>query len=209
MTAADLAAVREQFVAATRRAAAAGFDVVELHMAHGYLLHEFLSPLANRRDDEYGGPLELRMRFPLEVAAAVRAAWPQARPLFVRVSATDWAEGGWSADDTVVFARRLKDAGVDLVDCSSGGLVAHARVPVGPGYQAPFAARVRREAGVATGAVGMITEPFQAEQIVATGGADAVLLARELLRDPYWPLRAARALGAEAAWPDQYLRARP
>ena len=209
MTAADIAAVREQFVAATRRAAAAGFDVVELHMAHGYLLHEFLSPLANRRDDEYGGPLERRMRFPLEVAAAVRAAWPQARPLFVRVSATDWAEGGWSADDTAVFARRLKDAGVDLVDCSSGGLVAHARVPVGPGYQAPFAARVRREAGVATGAVGMITEPFQAEQIVATGGADAVLLARELLRDPYWPLRAARALGAEAAWPEQYLRARP
>ncbi|MDD5562806.1 MAG: NADH:flavin oxidoreductase/NADH oxidase [Thermoanaerobaculaceae bacterium] len=209
MTAADLEAVRAQFVAAARRAAAVGFQVVELHAAHGYLLHEFLSPLSNRRDDGYGGSLEGRMRFPLEVAAAVRAAWPEERPLFVRISATDWAAGGWDADEAVQFARRLKEAGVDLVDCSSGGLVANARVPVGPGYQTPFAARIRREAGVASGAVGMITEPAQAEQIVATGEADAVLLARALLRDPYWPLRAAHALGAEGAWPDQYLRARP
>ncbi len=209
MTAADLEAVRAQFVAAARRAAAVGFQVVELHAAHGYLLHEFLSPLSNRRDDGYGGSLEGRMRFPLEVAAAVRAAWPEERPLFVRISATDWAAGGWDADEAVQFARRLKETGVDLVDCSSGGLVANARVPVGPGYQTPFAARIRREAGVASGAVGMITEPAQAEQIVATGEADAVLLARALLRDPYWPLRAAHALGAEGAWPDQYLRARP
>ncbi len=205
----DLAAVREQFVAAARRAAGAGFQVVELHMAHGYLLHQFLSPLSNRRDDDYGGSLERRMRFPLEVAAAVRAAWPEELPLFVRISATDWVAGGWGPDDAVAFARRLKDAGVDLVDCSSGGLVPSAQVPAGPGYQTPFAARVRREAGIASGAVGMITEPAQAEQIVATGEADAVLLARELLRDPYWPLRAAHALGAEGPWPKQYLRARP
>jgi 2,4-dienoyl-CoA reductase-like NADH-dependent reductase (Old Yellow Enzyme family) len=209
MTAGELEAVREQFVAATLRAATAGFQVVELHMAHGYLLHEFLSPLSNRRDDAYGGSLEHRMRFPLEVAAAVRAVWPDERPLFVRISATDWADGGWGPDDAVAFARKLKAAGVDLVDCSSGGLVPNARVPVGPGYQTPFAARVRREAGVASGAVGMITAPAQAEQIVATGEADAVLLARELLRDPYWPLHAAHALGADVAWPNQYLRARP
>ncbi len=209
MAEADLAAVRGQFVAAARRAAGAGFQVVELHIAHGYLLHQFLSPLSNRRDDGYGGTLDGRMRFPLEVAAAVRAAWPEELPLFVRISATDWVEGGWGPDDAVAFARRLKDAGVDLVDCSSGGLVPNAQVPVGPGYQTPFAARVRREAGIASGAVGMITEPFQAEQIVATGEADAVLLARALLRDPYWPLHAAHALGAEGAWPDQYLRARP
>ncbi len=209
MTEADLAAVREQFVAAARRAAGAGFQVVELHVAHGYLLHQFLSPLSNRRDDGYGGTLEGRMRFPLEVAAAVRAAWPEELPLFVRVSATDWVEGGWGPDDTVAFARRLKEAGVDLVDCSSGGLVPNAQVPVGPGYQTPFAARVRREAGIASAAVGMITEPFQAEQLVANGEADAVLLARALLRDPYWPLHAAHALGAEGAWPKQYLRARP
>jgi 2,4-dienoyl-CoA reductase-like NADH-dependent reductase (Old Yellow Enzyme family) len=209
MTAADLESVREQFVAAARRAAAVGFQVVELHMAHGYLLHEFLSPLSNRRNDGYGGSLERRMRFPLEVAAAVRGVWPEERPLFVRISATDWAEGGWGPDDAVGFAGKLKEAGVDLVDCSSGGLVPTAQVPVGPGYQTPFAARVRREAGVASGAVGMITEPYQAEQIVATGEADAVLLARALLRDPYWPLHAAHALGAEGAWPNQYLRARP
>ncbi len=209
MTAADLESVREQFVAAARRAAAVGFQAVELHMAHGYLLHEFLSPLSNRRDDAYGGDLERRMRFPLEVTAAVRAVWPEELPLLVRISATDWADGGWGPDDAVAFARKLKEAWVDLVDCSSGGLVPNAQVPVGPGYQTPFAARVRREAGVASGAVGMITDPAQAEQIVATGEADAVLLARALLRDPYWPLHAAHALGAECAWPDQYLRARP
>ena len=209
MTAADIEEVRKQFAAATVRARASGFRVIELHMAHGYLCHEFLSPLSNRRTDGYGGSLENRMRFALEVTKAVRTAWPSELPLFARISATDWAEGGWTADEAVEFARRLKRAGVDLVDCSSGGLVPHARVPVGPGYQTPFAARIRAEAGVATGAVGMITEPAQAEQIVATGQADAVLLARQLLREPYWPLRAAHALGAEAQWPVQYLRARP
>jgi 2,4-dienoyl-CoA reductase-like NADH-dependent reductase (Old Yellow Enzyme family) len=209
MTAADLEEVRTQFVNATRRALAAGFRAVELHMAHGYLCHEFLSPLSNRRTDAYGGSLENRMRFPLEVARAVRGAWPDGLPLLVRVSATDWAEGGWGADDSVELARRLKQAGVDLVDCSSGGAVPHARVPVGPGYQTPFAARIRAGAGIATGAVGMITGAAQAEQIVATGQADAVLLARQLLRDPYWPLHAARELGADVAWPVQYLRAKP
>lgn len=178
-------------------------------MAHGYLLHEFLSPLANRRTDGYGGSLESRMRLPLEVAREVRAVWPQHLPLFVRVSATDWVEGGWDVPDTVDLARRLKEIGVDLIDCSSGGIAPGVRVPVAPGYQVPFAAAVRREAGIATGAVGMITQPSQAEEIVAAGQADAVLLAREMLRNPYWPLHAAQALGAEAAWPVQYLRARP
>jgi 2,4-dienoyl-CoA reductase-like NADH-dependent reductase (Old Yellow Enzyme family) len=209
MTPADLEAVRGQFAAAARRAAEAGFEVVEIHMAHGYLLHEFLSPLANRRSDSYGGSLENRMRFPLEVVRAVREAWPGQLPLFVRISATDWAEGGWDLESSVELARRLKGIGVDLVDCSSGGLVPKVRVPVGPGYQIPFAAAIRRDAGIATGAVGMITDPAQAEQTVATGQADAVLLAREMLRDPYWPLRAARALGVEGPWPVQYLRAKP
>ena len=206
---ADLEEVRTQFADAALRALTAGFKVVELHMAHGYLCHQFLSPLSNRRTDGYGGSLENRMRFPLEVARAVRAAWPDGLPLFVRISATDWAEGGWSVDEAVEFARRLKLVGVDLVDCSSGGAVPHARVPVGPGYQTPFATRIRVEAGIATGAVGMITVPAQAEQIVATGQADAVLLARQLLRDPYWPLHAAHELGADVAWPVQYLRAKP
>lgn len=197
------------FADAARRARAAGFDVVELHAAHGYLLHEFLSPLSNRRDDEYGGSFENRVRFPLAVAARLRAEWPAALPVFVRISATDWVDGGWTPDDSVAFARRLREIGVDLVDCSSGGAVPHAKVPVGPGYQTPFSARIRREAGIATGAVGMVTSPEQAEQILATGHADAVLLARELLRNPYWPLVAARRLGASIDWPVQYLRARP
>lgn len=209
MTAADIETVVAAFAAAARRALAAGFEVVELHMAHGYLMHEFLSPLANRRRDEYGGPLHNRARLPLQVAAAVREAWPARLPLFVRISATDWIEGGWDLEQSVQLARWLKELGVDLVDCSSGGIVPGASIPMGPGYQVPFAAAIRREAGVATGAVGMITAPAQAEQIVATGQADAVLLARELLRDPYWPLHAARALGAEVPWPPQYLRAKP
>jgi 2,4-dienoyl-CoA reductase-like NADH-dependent reductase (Old Yellow Enzyme family) len=209
MSRADVEAVRGDFAAAARRAAAAGFEVVELHMAHGYLLHEFLSPLANQRLDDYGGRLENRMRLPVEVATDVRAAWPGHLPLLVRVSATDWVDGGWDLPNTVELARRLKGVGVDLVDCSSGGIVPGVRVPVGPGYQVPFAAAVRSEAGIATGAVGMITQPAQAEEIVATGKADAVLLAREMLRDPYWPLHAASALGVEAPWPVQYLRARP
>lgn len=209
MTLADLEALRGDFATAARRAAEAGFEVMELHMAHGYLFHEFLSPLTNRRTDGYGGSAEGRMRLPLEVARDVRAVWPQRLPLFVRVSATDWVEGGWDLSGTVELARRLKETGVDLIDCSSGGIVPGVRVPVGPGYQTPFAAAVRREAGIATGAVGMITQPAQAEQIVATGQADAVLLAREMLRDPYWPLHAAHTLGAEVPWPVQYLRAKP
>jgi 2,4-dienoyl-CoA reductase-like NADH-dependent reductase (Old Yellow Enzyme family) len=209
MTRADIDALKRDFAAAAGRAAAAGFEVVELHMAHGYLLHEFLSPIANRRSDAYGGTLENRMRLPLEVAGEVRVAWPGHLPLFVRISATDWVDGGWDLPDTIGFARRLKETGVDLVDCSSGGIAPGPKIPVGPGYQVPFAAAVRSEAGVATGAVGMITQPAQAEEIVATGNADAVLLAREMLRDPYWPVHAAQALGVEVPWPDQYLRARP
>jgi 2,4-dienoyl-CoA reductase-like NADH-dependent reductase (Old Yellow Enzyme family) len=205
---AEIPTLVKQFVDATRRAEAAGFDAIELHMAHGYLCHEFLSPIANRRTDEYGGSLEARMRFPLEVARAVREAWPADRPLLVRISGTDWIQGGWDLDQSVVFARALKTIGIDLIDCSSGGIAPGATIPVGPGYQVPLAARVREEAEIATGAVGLITEPAQAEQIVATGQADVVILARELLRNPYWPLHAARVLGADVKWPDQYLRAK-
>ncbi len=197
------------FADAAARAREAGFEVVELHLAHGYLLHQFLSPLSNRRTDAYGGSFENRTRLAREVVEAVRREWPARLPLFVRVSATDWVEGGWDVEHTVELARALAPLGVDLVDCSSGGLVAHAKVPVGPGYHVPFAERVRREAGILTAAVGLITEPAQAEQIVREGRADAVLLARELLRDPYWPMRAARELGQAASWPAQYLRAAP
>jgi 2,4-dienoyl-CoA reductase-like NADH-dependent reductase (Old Yellow Enzyme family) len=203
----DLDAVVSQFRDAAARALAAGFEVVELHMAHGYLLHEFLSPLSNRREDEYGGGFENRVRFPLRVAGAVREVWPERLPLFVRISATDWAEGGWDLEQSVEFSKMLKAAGVDLVDCSSGGLVPGVKIPVGPGYQVPFAAAVRARAGVATGAVGMITEPRQAEEIIAGGEADAVLLARAMLRDPYWTLHAAKSLGVKADWPVQYGRA--
>ena len=204
----ELTGLISVYEAAVRRALEAGFQVVEIHMAHGYLLHEFLSPLSNRRGDRFGGPWENRARFPLEVARAVRAAWPQRLPVFVRVSATDWVEGGWDPEQTVRFAAELKRLGIDLVDCSSAGLLPGVQVPEAPGYQVPFAERVRRGAGIPTGAVGRITEPGQAEEILARGAADAVSLARELLRNPYWPLRAAAALGAEAAWPDQYLRAK-
>jgi 2,4-dienoyl-CoA reductase-like NADH-dependent reductase (Old Yellow Enzyme family) len=207
MTREEIEAVTRQFARATRRALEAGFEVVELHMAHGYLLHEFLSPLSNRREDEFGGSLENRARFPLMVAEAVRGVWPERLPLFARISATDWVEGGWDLEQSVEFSRRLKEKGVDLVDCSSGGLVPGARIAVAPGYQVPFAERIRREANVATGAVGLITEPEQAEEIIAKGQADVVFLARAELRDPYWPLHAARRLGAEAPWPVQYGRA--
>ncbi len=205
----DLDALVGQFVESTRLALAAGFEVIELHFAHGYLVNEFLSPLSNRRSDAYGGSLENRMRLALRIAKEVRAAWPDERPLFARVSATDWAPGGWDLPQTLALARALKDLGVDLLDCSSGGLVADAKVPVGPGYQVEFAAAVRREVGLPTGAVGLITEPAQAEAIVAKGEADAVFLARQLLREPYWPLRAARELGADVPWPKQYARAKP
>ena len=209
LSADELPAVVGAFRDAARRAELAGFGVVEIHMAHGYLLHQFLSPLTNRRRDEYGGALENRMRLPLEVARAVRDAFPVERPVFARISATDWVEGGWDLNQSVVLAGALREAGVDLVDCSSGGLVPHAKVPLGPGYQVPFAEAIRARAGVMTGAVGLIREPAQAEAVVAGGKADLVLLAREMLRDPYWPLHAARALGVDLRWPDQYLRAGP
>ncbi len=202
-----IAKVRGDFVAASRRALSAGFDVVELHAAHGYLLHEFLSPLSNTRTDGYGGDLAGRMRLALEVIEDVRAVWPDDKPLVLRISASDWTEGGWTPDDSVALAKEAAARGVDLVDCSSGGN-ALAEIPLTPGYQVPFASAVRTGAGVPTGAVGLITDPAQAEQILADGHADVVLLARELLRDPHWPLHAAAALGAEVSWPVQYERAR-
>jgi 2,4-dienoyl-CoA reductase-like NADH-dependent reductase (Old Yellow Enzyme family) len=204
----DLAKVVADFRAAALRALDAGFEVVEVHNAHGYLLHEFLSPLSNQRTDDYGGSFENRVRFPLRVARAVREVWPANRPVFVRISTTDWADGGWDPGQSVRFAQALREAGIDLVDCSSGGLVPNVKIPVGPGYQVPFADRVRREAKIPTVAVGMITDPHQAEAIVASEQADAVMLAREMLRDPYWPLHAAKTLGAQVRWPKQYERAK-
>lgn len=206
---AEIAGVVSAFADAAKRADAAGFDFVEIHGAHGYLLHEFLSPLSNQRTDQYGGSFENRARLPLEVTDSVRAAWPEHLPLLIRISATDWAEGGWTPDESVELARKLSAHGVDLVDVSSGGLVPHAKIPAGPGFQVPFAERVRKEAGVPTAAVGLITEPQQANEIIAKGQADIVLLAREMLRDPYWPLHAAESLGWTVSWPVQYLRAAP
>jgi len=197
------------FAEAARRAARIGFDAIELHCAHGYLLHEFLSPIANRRDDDYGGSLANRMRLPLEVFEAVRAGWPEDRPLGVRVSATDWVEGGWATDDTVAFARELKARGCDWIDCSSGGVSPAQKIPVGPGYQVAFAERIRAEAGIATMAVGLITEPQQAEDIVASGKADMVALARGMLWNPHWAWHAAATLGAQVEAPRQYWRAPP
>jgi 2,4-dienoyl-CoA reductase-like NADH-dependent reductase (Old Yellow Enzyme family) len=192
------------FEDAARRALAAGFRVIEIHSAHGYLLHEFLSPLSNRRTDEYGGSLENRMRLVLRVAKALRTLIPDEMPLFVRISATDWAEGGWDVDQSVVLAKRLKELGVDLVDASSGALVPKVRIPLGPGYQVPFARRIRHEAGLMTAAVGQITDVEQANRIITEGDADLVFLARELLREPYWAMKAYRALGGEPPWPVQY-----
>jgi len=209
MTPKELDEVVSQFSTAAKRALAAGYEVVEVHMAHGYLLHQFLSPLSNKRSDEYGGSLANRARLPLRVAEAVRNTWPKNLPVFVRVSATDWVEGGWDLPQTIKFARLLKDIGIDLIDCSTGGLVSDAKIPAGPGFQTPFAAAVRNEAKIPTAAVGCITDPFQAEQIISTGMADAVLLGREMLRNPYWPLEAARKLKADLAWPSQYLRGKP
>ena len=205
----EIAGVVAAFVAAARRALAAGFQVIELHAAHGYLLHEFLSPLSNTRTDRYGGSFENRTRIVREVATAVRTVWPESLPLFVRVSATDWTAGGWDLPQSVELARTLKSCGVDLIDSSSGGNVATAKIPLGPGYQVPFAEAIRRDAGIATGAVGLITGAAQADEVIRSGQADVVLLAREMLRDPYWPMRAAAELGQAIAWPAQYLRAGP
>jgi len=197
------------FAAAARRACAAGFRVVEIHAAHGYLIHEFLSPLSNQRQDAYGGSFDNRTRLLREIVAAVRSSWPAGAALFVRLSATDWVDGGWDVAQSVELARALRGLGVDLIDCSSGGIVPYASVPAGAGYQTPFAEQIRRQAQVLTAAVGMITSPVQAEHVIVTGQADAVMIARELLRDPYWPLRAARELGQPVSWPVQYLRAAP
>jgi 2,4-dienoyl-CoA reductase-like NADH-dependent reductase (Old Yellow Enzyme family) len=201
--------VRDAFVGAAKRALTLGLDFIELHSTHGYLLSEFLSPLANRREDEYGGSLRNRMRFPLEIAAAVREVWPRDRALGAKISGTDFAEGGWTPDDAVAYARELKRAGLDYVTVSGGGVVLDAKIPASPGYQVPYAERVRRESGIVTGAVGLITEAQQAEEIVASGKADFVSLARGMLFDPRWPWHAAAALGAEAVYPPQYERASP
>lgn len=209
VTQGDLEEIVSKFAAAARRSIEAGFEVLEIHMAHGYLLHEFLSPLSNHRTDEYGGSLENRMRLPLRVAEAARKTWPARLPLFVRISCTDWIEGGWDLTQSITLCRRLKTLGVDLIDCSSGALLPYAKIPAGPGFQVPFAAIVRKEAQIATGAVGFITHPVQAEQIIATGQADAILIAREFLRQPYWPLHAARTLNVDIPWPSQYLLAKP
>ena len=196
------------FGAAARRAREAGFDVVEIHAAHGYLLHEFLSPITNTRTDEYGGSYDNRMRLLKQVCTAVRKEWPKTHPVFVRVSATDWIEGGWRGEDTVALAHHLSPYGVDLIDCSSGGIAPGVTIPAGPGYQVPFSAQIKDTVPMLTAAVGLITSPAQADQIIRTDQADIVLLAREMLRDPYWPLHAARALGHDIPWPDQYLRAK-
>jgi 2,4-dienoyl-CoA reductase-like NADH-dependent reductase (Old Yellow Enzyme family) len=199
--------IKTDFKAAAARALEAGFKVIEIHAAHGYLIHEFYSPLSNHRTDEYGGSFENRIRLLLEVVASVKESWPAENPLLVRISSTDWTEGGWTADDSVNLAKRLKEAGADLVDCSSGGNVL-AKIPLKPGYQVEFAERIRKESGILTGAVGLITEAKQADEIIKSGQADMVLLARELLRDPYFPLRAAHQLGQEIKWPIQYERAK-
>jgi 2,4-dienoyl-CoA reductase-like NADH-dependent reductase (Old Yellow Enzyme family) len=207
----DLAGIRHvisAFADAARRALDAGFEIIEIHGAHGYLINEFLSPLSNTRTDDYGGSFENRTRFLREIIKAVRGEWPERLPIFLRISASDWTEGGWDIEQSVELARIVAPLGVDLIDCSSGGNLPKVRIPLGPGYQVPFAERVRRDAGVHTGAVGLITTASQAEEIVRSGKADVVLLAREELRDPYFPLHAAKELGAEVAWPKQYLRAK-
>jgi 2,4-dienoyl-CoA reductase-like NADH-dependent reductase (Old Yellow Enzyme family) len=209
LTPADIARVQADFVGAAKRALAAGYEWLEFHSAHGYLSHEFLSPITNQRTDAYGGGFENRIRFTVETARALRAVWPEKFPLTVRISCTDWVEGGWTPEESVELSRRFKAEGLDLVDCSSGGLVGDAKIPVGPGYQVQFAERIRREAQIATAAVGMITEPSQADEIIRSGKADLVLLARAELSDPNWPLHAAKALGPTDALkpPAPYLRA--
>ncbi len=204
----DIRAVVAAFATSAKRALAAAFDVLELHSAHGYLLHSFLSPLSNRRTDAYGGSFDNRIRLLCEVVTAVRGVWPEDKPLFVRISCTDWTEGAWDIEQAVELARRLKPLGADLIDCSSGGIAPGIRIPTGPGYQTAFAERIRREAQIATATVGMITSPQQADTIVRTGQADLIVIARQFLREPYFPLLAARALGKDAPWPKQYERAK-
>jgi 2,4-dienoyl-CoA reductase-like NADH-dependent reductase (Old Yellow Enzyme family) len=209
LTRAGLNEVREQFVDATRRALRIGFDLIELHIGHGYLLHEFLSPISNQRDDEYGGSTANRIRYPLEVFSAVRGVWPSDRPLGVRVSATDWIEGGWTVEETVVFARELKALGCDFIDATSGQLDPRQKIPLAPGCNVPLAHRVKRETGMTTMAVGLITKPRQAEELVASGQADLIALARGMMDDPRWAWHAARELGGEALYPPNYVRCSP
>jgi 2,4-dienoyl-CoA reductase-like NADH-dependent reductase (Old Yellow Enzyme family) len=206
---ADIQGIVDAFRGAAIRAQHAGFDMLELHGAHGYLLHEFLSPLTNTRTDRYGGSFDNRIRLCLDVVDAVRAVWPERMPVWLRISATDWAPGGWDIEQSVELARRVRERGIDLIDCSSGGLVMSQKIAAGPGYQVPFAERIKREAGIATGAVGLITTATQSNEIVRDEQADCVILAREMLRDPYFPLHAAQELGVTLPWPPQYLRSAP
>lgn len=205
----DIAAIVDDFAAAAQRSLDAGFEVIEIHAAHGYLLHEFLSPLSNLREDEYGGSLENRMRFPLEVAERLRKLWPAKWPVFIRISATDWAENGWDLAQSIVFAKQLKDIGLDLIDCSSGGTLPSVQIPMNPGYQVPFAATIRDQVQIYTGAVGMITTGEQAEKVLQDGDADVIFMGREFLRDPYFALHAAHEMGVDLPWPPQYERAKP
>jgi 2,4-dienoyl-CoA reductase-like NADH-dependent reductase (Old Yellow Enzyme family) len=207
LTLAEIESIVNAFAEAAKRALAAGFEILEIHSAHGYLLHEFLSPLSNQRTDQYGGSFQNRTRLTVQAAEAIRQVWPEGLPLFCRISATDWKEGGWDLPQSIELAKLLKKTGVDLIDVSSGGLIPNVKIPVGPGYQVPFAEAIRKDAEIATASVGMITDPEQAEAIVEKGQADLVLLAREMLRDPYWPRRAAKKLGATIEPPMQYQRA--
>jgi 2,4-dienoyl-CoA reductase-like NADH-dependent reductase (Old Yellow Enzyme family) len=208
MTESDINKVIDDFRTAADRSLKAGYDVVEIHAAHGYLLHEFLSPLTNHRTDAYGGSFENRIRLVLEVVKAVKQSWPESKPLFLRISASDWAEGGWPTDEAVELSKILKEKGVDVLDCSSGGLVLHQKIPVTPGYQVPFSDLIRKEAGALTAAVGLITTAKQAEQILEEDKADLIFIAREFLRDPYFPIHAAKELGVDIKWPVKYERAK-
>jgi 2,4-dienoyl-CoA reductase-like NADH-dependent reductase (Old Yellow Enzyme family) len=204
----DIKMVIEQFRKAAEKSVKAGFQVIELHFAHGYLVHEFLSPKSNHRNDEYGGKLENRCRLSIEIAKAIREVIPSGMPLFVRISATDWVDDGWDIEQSVQLSKWLKETGVDLIDCSSGGNINKVYIPAGPGYQIPFSNRIKKESGILTSGVGLITSPEQAEQIIKNGQADLVELARQMLRDPYWPLHAAKQLNVDVVWPNQYLRAK-
>ncbi len=209
MTLTQIAKVEDDFQKAIQRSLAAGFQVIELHMAHGYLLNEFLSPVTNRRTDQFGGDFSGRTRLPLKIARSARDLWPQELPVFLRISATDWVERGWDLPQSIEFSKELKKIGIDLVDCSSGGIIPNAKIPMGPGFQVPFADTIRRESEIATGAVGDITEPQQAEEILRRDQADAVFIGREFLRNPYWPIQAAQELNFNLNWPKQYERAKP